>query len=37
MMSAEAVSEGSSGRFEGGVFYGLLGAKYIKMMAIIAL
>jgi hypothetical protein len=36
MMSAEAVSEGSSGRFEG-VFCGLPGAKYIKMMAIIAL
>jgi hypothetical protein len=35
-MSAETVSEGPSGRFEG-VFYGLPGAIYIKMMAIIAL
>lgn len=36
MMSAEAVSEGPSVRFEG-VFYGHSVAKYIKMMAIVAL
>jgi len=35
-MSAEAVSEGPSGRFEG-VFYGHSVAKNIKKIAIIAL
>lgn len=36
VMSAETVSEGSSGRFEG-VFAGIQWQKNIQMMAIIAL